>query len=210
MQIPAMKHYALLMLVMLFCLNINAQDKLSMLRTNKQIITIEKPNAPYYTIQILALKLPPSDASFFKDLDKVYEYPCSDGYSRYTVGRYATFSEANASLQMVKEDGFDGAFVANTKRFQTTVSQFAQRQIEIVPSKDYAVQLSAFRYPVYVSFFENVDEVYEYRMNDKIFRYTTVPCKGTQVESVLEQMKSLGYKDAFIVEYDRFAPYRIE
>lgn len=190
--------------------NVFSQDKLAMLRTSKQINTVESIQSPYYSIQVLALKLPPSDPNFFKNLDVVSEFHCGDGYVRYCFGSYKTFAEANSSLQSIKNKGYDGAFVVNTKRFSLSSSQFSKHNIDIVPSKDYAVQLSAFRYPVYVSFFENLDKVIEYRMNDKIFRYTTLPVKGTEVESLLSNMKSLGYKDAFIVDYDQYAPYIIE
>lgn len=187
-----------------------SQDKLSQLRTNKQIITMDAPEAPYYAVQVLALKLPPSDANFFKNLETVYEYPCSDGYVRYCVGRYTKFSEANAALKQVKDSGYEEAFVSYTKKFQMQSSSYSNKVIEILPDKNYVVQLSAFRYPVYLSFFEKVETVLEYRMNDKIFRYTTQPYKGTEIEQVLVKMKSLGYSQAFIVEYDRYAPFKIE
>ena len=83
-------------------------------------------------------------------------------------------------------------------------------KLVIDPNADYVVQLAAFRYPVYLTFFEQVDEVIEYRLKDKIFRYTTTPVKGTQVEALLQQMKGLGYENAFIVEYSKYEPFRIE
>lgn len=198
-------------------LTVLAQDKLAGLRTTKQIITVDEPTAPYYSIQILALKLPPSDANFFGQLDVVKEYPCEDGYVRYCVGSYSTFAEANSHLAEVREKGYSEAFVANTKRFtldssisSTSYTSAGSGKLVISPNKDYVVQLAAFRYPVYLTFFENVDEVYEYRLNDKIFRYTTPPCKGTEVESLLSKMRSEGYPKAFIVEYDKYAPFKIE
>ncbi|MBP5366536.1 MAG: hypothetical protein J6Y82_11580 [Bacteroidales bacterium] len=196
-------------------LNMTAQDKLAGLRTSKQIITVDEPTAPYYTIQVLALKLPPSDANFFGSLDVVKEYPCEDGYVRYCVGSYSTFSEANSHLSEIRDKGYSEAFVANTKKFSVSASDVSYSpsrsgKLVISPNKDYVVQLAAFRYPVYLSFFENVDEVYEYRLNDKIFRYTTPPCKGSEVESVLSEMKGKGYAKAFIVDYDRYAPFKIE
>lgn len=196
---------------MLVHLSLFGQDKLSNLRTSKQIVTVESESSSY-TVQILALKLPPSDASFFKNLDIVYEYPCSDGYVRYCVGSYDTYEAANSHLAEVRGKGYKESFVTNTKRFnldEASKSSNAKTKV-IYPNQDYVVQLAAFRYPVYLTFFEGVDEVYEYRLSDKIFRYTTPPVKGSEVESLLSQMKSKGYQKAFIVEYDKYSPYKIE
>ena len=207
-----MKYALIIALLFVAHLSGSAQDKLSQLRTSKQIITVDQVTAPYYAIQILALKLPPNDAGFFQNLDEVREFPCTDGYVRYCVGSYNSFSEANADLQSVRDKGYNEAFVANIKRFELEASEAssASSSLTIYPNKDYVVQLAAFRYPVYLSFFENVDEVYEYRLNDKIFRYTTPPCKGSEVRELQREMKSKGYNNAFIVEYSRYSPFRIE
>lgn len=209
-----MKNLIVILVLALVSVASFAQDRLSHLRTAKRIITVEEPSAPYYSVQILALKNPPSDAGFFEKLDEVKEYPGSDGYIRYCVGSFSSYSEANASIEAVKAKGYDEAFVVNTQRFKLSSVGGASSGVslakEINPNKDYVVQLSAFRYPVYLTFFENVKDVYEYRLNDKIFRYTTPPVKGSEVRGLLAQMKELGYKNAFIVEYDKYAPFRIE
>lgn len=190
-----------------------AQDKLSQLRTKKQIITVESASSNY-TVQILALREAPSDANFFKNLDTVLEYPCTDGYVRYCVGQYATYAEANAQLASIRNNGYSESFVTNTKRFSLSESDYSKAarsgRLVIDPNKEYVVQLAAFRYPVYLTFFEKVDDVYEYRLNDKIFRYTTLPVMGTEIEALQSKMKALGYDKAFIVEYQRYAPFRIE
>ncbi|MCQ2215467.1 MAG: SPOR domain-containing protein [Bacteroidales bacterium] len=204
-----MKNLIVILVLALFSLTAGAQDKLAHLRTAKRVITIDQPTAPYYSVQILALKNPPSDAAFFEKLDEVKEYPGQDGYIRYCVGSFASYSEANAYIETVKSKGYDEAFVVNTQRFKLQVNSGTNAK-EINPNKDYVVQLAAFRYPVYLTFFENVKDVYEYRLNDKIFRYTTAPVKGSQVRELLSEMKGLGYNKAFIVEYDKYAPFRIE
>ncbi len=202
----------LIITFLLVAISTFAQDKLSGLRTSKKIVTIETVSAPYYTIQILALKNPPTDANFFQNVDEVKEYRCNDGYVRYCVGSYESFTDANAALSDVREHGYKEAFVANTKRFDLEEGSYqpSSSKLVIKPDKDYVIQVGAFRYPVYLTFFENVDVVYEYRMNDKIFRYTTEPAKGTEIESRLSEIKSLGYKSAFIVDYDNYAPFKIE
>lgn len=208
-----MKYFVLLAVVLSIQFVALGQDKLSKLRTNKQIVTIDEPSAPYYSIQILALKLPPSDANFFENLTEVKEYPCTDGYVRYCVGSYNSFTEANAQLVDVRSKGYGEAFVVNTQKFSLSSGHYSSSRnskLVILPNKDYVIQLSAFRYPVYLSFFENVDQVYEYRMNDKIYRYTTKPYKGSEVEVMLAKIRGLGYSKAFIVEYDLYEPFLIE
>lgn len=207
-----MKKILVIAVMLSACAFAFAQDKLAGLRTQKQIVTVESPSSNY-TVQVLALKMPPSDANFFSNLDKVYEYPCTDGYVRYCVGKYNTLEEAKAELNNLRSNGYKEAFVTHTKRFTINESDYSATKngkLVIDPNADYVVQLAAFRYPVYLTFFEQVDEVIEYRLKDKIFRYTTTPVKGTQVEALLQQMKVLGYENAFIVEYSKYEPFRIE
>lgn len=187
-----------------------SQDKLESLRTSRQIITMEGAQAPYYSIQVLALKNPPSDAGFFNKLDRVKEYPCSDGFVRYCVGDYETASQAIVHLDAIRAMGYPEAFVVNTKRLGASKGAFAAKELVIDPNGTYLIQLSAFRYPVYLSFFKEFDQIYEFRMNDNIYRYTTLPVSGATVKEELTRIRQLGYKDAFIVEVDRYMPFKIE
>jgi len=208
-----MKNSFLLIILILTVLSVgtSAQDKLAGLRTQRHIVTMEGAQAPYYSIQILALKEPPSDADFFKSFDLIKEYPCEDGFVRYCVGDYANGAEALSQLESVRSKGYPDAFVVNTKRLGAGKSNFSSSvKIEIKPDSEYLVQLSAFRFPVYISFFKEFDRVLEFKMSDKIFRYTTLPVKGTEVEAELSRIKGLGYRDAFIVEKERYMPFRIE
>ena len=45
-------------------------DKLAHLRSSRQIITVDQISAPYYTIQVVALKEPPQNAEFLQNLMK--------------------------------------------------------------------------------------------------------------------------------------------
>ncbi len=201
-----------ILLAALYSVGVSAQDKLAGLRTNRRIVTMDGPRAPYYSIQILALKEPPSDADFFKSFDTIKEYPCEDGFVRYCVGDYNSGAEAMAQLESVKNQGYPDAFVVNTKRLGAGASGgvSSSAKLEIRPDGDYLIQLSAFRFPVYISFFKQFDRVLEFRMKDKIFRYTTLPLKGSEVNQELARIKQLGYHDAFVVEKDAYMPFRIE
>ncbi len=209
-----MKKYFVLFifLSLVHSFNVYSQDKLEALRTGKQIITMDGAKAPYFSIQVLALKNPPSDAAFFAKLDRVKEYPCGDGFVRYCVGDYETASQANLHLDAVKAMGYPEAFVVYTKRLGVSGGDgsFSAKELVIDPNGSYLIQLSAFRFPVYISFFKEFDQIYEFRMNDNIYRYTIPSISGTLVNSELVRIQQLGYKDAFIVESDRYMPFKIE
>lgn len=200
-------------ILVLLCLTISniyasKPDKLEGLRTEKKIVSVEKATAPYYAIQILALKLPPQDPNFFTNITEAREFTCSDGYVRYVVGQYNTFNDANAELDKYKGLGYQDAFVVNTNHLgaQSIVSS----KLIIDPDKIYTIQISAFRFPVYLSYFEKLDGVKEYYMKDKIYRYCIGEHQGTVVEAELQKIKELGYKDAHIVEFSQYLPFQIE
>ena len=204
---------SLLIVYALSILNISAvtPDKLEVLRTEKKIVRVEKLAAPYYSIQIIALQEPPREPGFFTKVNVAYEYPCTDGYVRYCVGKFNTREAAEAQLPSIKALGYNQAFVVNTKRYKFNVSEWgSDNSKKIDPDKTYTVQLSAFRFPVYLSHFKNLDDVMEFRMKDKIFRYTVGKFPGTNAKEELEKIKALGYKDAFLAEFDKYAPFKIE
>lgn len=187
-------------------------EDIAYLRTTKKIIRMDEAEAPYWAIQIIALKHPPGVASFFQAVDVAREYVCIDGFVRYAVGQYNSYEEAKSNLDYYKNLGYDQAFVVNTAEYsmENEESSFAASNKKIDPSKTYTVQLSAFRFPVYLSHFENLDNVMEFRMKDKIFRYCVGEFPGTDAREELEKIKELGYKGAFLVELDNYLPFQIE
>ncbi|WP_262326034.1 SPOR domain-containing protein [Carboxylicivirga litoralis] len=208
-----MKLKYLILYAFMFVLSIGAKaDKLEALRTNKKIIRMSEAQAPYYAIQIIALRLPPQAPEFFKNIDVAREYSCDDGYLRFCVGEYNSYAEAKSALEGVITKGYDQAFVVNTRKY--AINEHAAgvnvSSKKIDPNKVYTVQLSAFRFPVYLSHFKNIDDVMEFRMKDKIFRYTTGQFKGDVAEAELQRIKALGYKDAHLVELDKYLPFKIE
>ena len=50
----------------------------------------------------------------------------------------------------------------------------------------------------------------EFRMKDKIFRYTTGQFEGSVAERSWPKIKALGYKDAHLVELDKYLPFKID
>lgn len=189
-------------------------DKLAHLRSSRQIITVDQISAPYYTIQVVALKEPPQNAEFFAELKEVYEYNCNDGFVRYTVGRYASFGDALDDLNILKANGYQDAFILNTRKISivnTSGSSFTVDKNQApVAGRRYTIQIAAFRFPVYVSEFKEFDSVVEYYMADKIYRYCVGDYDGSEVMAELLKVRERGYQNAFLVPIEKYAPYRIE
>jgi hypothetical protein len=187
-------------------------DRLAHLRTNKKIITVADISAPYFTIQMVALKLPPGEPTFFRDVDKVYEYVCADEFVRYTVGRFNTMDEATQEILKYEELGYKDLFVVDVRKLQLTRTDYQPSSNAIGPlaGVNYTVQLAAYRFPVYVSEFEGFDDVFEYYMKDRIYRYCVGSFDGSVANVELEKIKNMGYPDAFLVPQEKYEPFRIE
>ena len=204
----------LILLLILFIAKPMSADRLASLRSARQIVTVESVSAPYYTTQVVALKEPPGNAAFFAKLSEVFEYDCSDGFVRYTVGRYQRFSDAINDLNALKADGFTDAFILNTRKItlngSSSEAPVVDKTANPIAGVRYTVQIAALRYPVYVSEFEHFDSVQEYYMRDKIYRYCVGDVDGSEAKAELARVKSLGYPNAFLVPMEKYAPFRIE
>lgn len=169
-------------------------------------------DAPFYTIQIVALRLPPGEPEFFRDVDQVYEYVCSDGYVRYTVGRYSTFNDAAKDLAKYEAKGYSDVFVLNTRKIALDNNGYQPSSNEIGPlaGVEYTVQLAAYRFPVYVSEFEEFDNISEYYMKDRIYRYCVGSFDGSIANQELIKIRQMGYPSAFLVPLEKYKPFKIE
>jgi hypothetical protein len=187
-------------------------DKLAYLRSAKKIVAVHEISAPYYAIQILALKRPPQNPSFFKNIDKANEYVCADGYVRYTVGGFESKEEARRNIPRVKSMGYTECFVVDIRDYILVGSRSSSvsYDVELDENATYTVQIAAFRYPVYTSEFEEFDDVMEFYLDDKIYRYTVGRYSGAEAKRALERIKSMGYPQAHLVPYEKYKPYRIE
>ncbi len=205
------KKTIILVFILFISLNINA-DKLSHLRTSKKIVTVSSIEAPYYTIQIVALRLPPGEPEFFRDVENVREFVCTDGYVRYSVGQYSTFSEAARDLELYKNIGFKDVFVLNLKKISLDKDKYQSSSSDIGPiaGKTYTVQLAAYRFPVYISEFSEFDDVDEYYMDDKIYRYCVGAFDGSVAMQELSKIRRQGYPKAFLVPIDKYKSFKIE
>lgn len=226
------------------------RDELPSTRTSKKIIPVDKAEKPFYTIQILALKETPSDFNYFDNVESAREFSCTDGYKRYVVGQYESYQEAVSDLPRVKalSPKYQNAFVANTKNYDISLDDFRtdydasnEQQAEATtdlsaeddanpkksnlnaiekasekvvrtydPTKTYTIQLTASRYPFYVSELKEFDEVFEFYMPDKVYRYTVGKYSSKEIDAELNKVISLGYTEAFPVDFNKYLPFKIE
>ncbi|WP_075589971.1 hypothetical protein [Labilibacter marinus] len=209
-----MKKYNILSFLLVICLTTviaqNSQDKLSGLRTSKKIVSVNSVSQTAdYAVQIIALKLPAGEPGFFKNIEKAREFACADGYVRYTVGSFKSYAEAKEELIYYKDLGYDQSFVVNTAKFD--LGQGVKRTgFKPDPNKRYTIQLSAFRFPVYISHFKGLENVKEFYLKDRIYRYTWGDYSYDDAEAELDAIKEKGYPKAFVTELDAYLPYQIE
>lgn len=208
-----MKNIYILTFLLVTCLTgVQSQqrkDKLAALRTSKNIVSVTSvPETDDYAIQIIALKEPAREPSFFKNIEQAREFSCADGYARYTVGSFTSFAKAKNELAYFKNLGYTQAFVVNTAKYN--LGNNARRGFKPDPNKRYTVQLSAFRFPVYLTFFKGIEDVKEFYLKDKIYRYTVGSYSYEDAVAQLANIKAKGFKDAYVAELDAYLPYQIE
>lgn len=205
-------NYILTFLLVICLTGVQAQqrkDKLAALRTSKNIVSVTSlPENEDYAIQIIALKFPAGEPSFFKNIEQAREFSCADGYVRYTVGSFPDYAKAKNELQHFKDLGYIEAFVVNTAKYN--LGNNARPSFVPDPNKRYTVQLSAFRFPVYLTYFKGVEDVMEFYLKDKIYRYTVGSYAHEDAVAQLANIKAKGFKDAYVTELDAYLPYKIE
>ena len=186
-------------------------DRLSDLHTRKKILPVSEISAPYYAIQILALKETPQNAEFFRNVDRAREFECRDGFVRYTVGRYSSKQEASRDLSEYKGKGYSQSFVVDIRDYNLAEgNQVIRNDQKIEPDKTYTVQIAALRYPVYLDHFEEFDQVLEFYPDDRVYRYTVGEFKGENAAEELKKVQAKGYPNAHLVPLEEYKPYRIE
>ena len=210
--------------------NIQNTDKKALVdqvRTTKKIIPVDKATEPPFSIQIIALKNPPQDANFFENVDAAREFSCSDGFTRYVVGQYATQQDASADLTRIRSlsPKYKNAFVVNTFNFDIQSSAFTKEFIidktsssteiktsrtskRIVPvdklnQDNFTIQVLALKdIPRDAAFFERLDEVKEVSCVDGFKRYLVGDyTKAEDARRDCEAIRKIGpkYQNAFII-----------
>jgi hypothetical protein len=186
-------------------------DKLAKLRTTKKIVPVTQISAPYFAIQILALKKAPQDPSYFKNIDRAREFDCADGYVRYTVGSYNSAADARQEISQIKSLGYSECFVVDLRSYSLNGSpNTGNSDFRPDANSVYTIQIAALRYPVYVSEFKKFDDVMEFYLSDRIYRYTVGKYRGNEAKDQLSRVKGMGYPQAHLVPYEKYQSHQIE
>ena len=143
-------------------------------------------SAVVYSVQIMALRKP-VDLGRFPGTDRVTVAYGSDRWYRYTVGRTTREQEAVQTLERMISKGYRDAFI---------------RRKGLDPR--YTIQIMAVPGPVVdLSGFSGLDEIMVDKGEDLYCRYTTGEFETeADAAAMLEIIKSLGYKKAFIRRVD--------
>ena len=132
-------------------------DRLSDLRTRKKILPVSEISAPYYAIQILALKETPQNAEFFRNVDRAREFECRDGFVRYTVGRYSSKQEASRDLSEYKGKGYSQSFVVDIRDYNLAEgNQVIRNDQKIEPDKTKSIE-GWLHNEIYITDFSYID-----------------------------------------------------
>ncbi|MBK7964455.1 MAG: N-acetylmuramoyl-L-alanine amidase [Bacteroidetes bacterium] len=89
-------------------------------------------NSPsvFISVQIGASKNPGTDNSKFETIESINIVQCTDGYTRYCVGKYLSIAEARKKLNQVKSSGKADAFLTAFNGNQRISLQEAEKLIK--------------------------------------------------------------------------------
>ena len=161
---------------------------------------LEKVKGPF-TIQLLALKTP-LELDQFEASPFIRQIQSSDGFYRYIAGVFDDYLMGQDSLVNYVLQGFTDAFIIPLSRFDKTLDK---GQI-LLENYDFyfTIQFSATRKPADNEYFEQIENIVSYKGNDGFYRYSTgIFLNKLEAEKTLQNIKALGFKDAFVKKVSR-------
>ncbi len=174
---------------------ISTKEYKSIIKVKPNPITTSNNKKAVYSIQIKALSHPVK-ISQFKNIKGIKEYLGADGYYRYTYKEFKTKEEARNHLNEVTNKGYIDAFIIDINKY---------KQREIKGNAEYTIQLKALKNPINIKFFNNLKGVKEFIANDGYYKYSIGSYKTmSEARKSLKNIKSKGYKDAFIVNVEKY------
>ncbi|MBK9637775.1 MAG: N-acetylmuramoyl-L-alanine amidase [Bacteroidetes bacterium] len=93
----------------------------------EKILNDIKPTPVFISIQIGASKNPTSDNSKFANIESINVVECSDGFTRYCIGKYQSIADARKKLNQVKSNGRADAFLTAFNGNQRITIQEAEK-----------------------------------------------------------------------------------
>lgn len=134
-----------------------------------------------YSVQLMALRVP-VEVDYFKDIDGVQLKKYDDGFYRYTVGNFDSYSEAQELKKQIHSKGYTDAYI----------------RVNTVTPK-YTIQIMALIIPVKPDYFKNLSSVVITKGADDYFRYTVGSFDSYAVaKQELLKIAELGYPHAYV------------
>jgi cell division septation protein DedD len=134
-----------------------------------------------YSVQLMALRVP-VEVNYFKDIDGVELKKYEDGFYRYTVGLFTSYSKAQNLKKEIHALGYTDAYV----RINNSVPKFT-------------IQIMALIIPVKPDYFNDLSAVAVTKGADDYFRYTVGNFGSySEAKQELSKIAELGYPGAYI------------
>ncbi len=161
--------------------------------TNDKVANEEKRGEIYYTIQIMALKIP-IEAEFFDNLDNVKVYVGEDGLTRFTYRKFKSYNKAVKVMNRLIRMGYWDAFIRTVINDKLLYSG-----VQYTGTNTYTIQVMALRYPKPLSYFKDLGDVSVFVDKTGLYRYT-YGSYNSKRDAILDLGTALknGYWDAFV------------
>lgn len=173
-----------------------------------------------YTIQVKASRSP-INKERFSNLGTIVEYVCSDSYYRYAYGDFLGFTAAKRELNDIQAKGYNDAYIVPVKRLRArSVSASRKEKKETgtvdtpiateTPASDnsetyWSIQVGAAKSPMDMKKFTSLGRVDMHIGKDGFYRYSYGKFEDIgKAGKNLENVRSKGFHDAFIVTSDRY------
>ncbi len=171
---------------------------------------ITKTKYLIYAIQIGTFSSPKTKDQL-KNLSPIYQKILSDGRIQYYLAPIYSYSDAENKLQIVKNKGFDDAIIVaynNGKRISLTKAKKIENSVKQAKKVIYRVQIGAFsdylsdtQFKEHFGKISSLYPIYTY-VKDGMVIYSAGNAENKEEAlNILRQIKNMGYKDAFIIEF---------
>ena len=165
---------------------------------------------PLYGVQLGAFKevIP---VNRYKDVKNVDAFMDKEGLMRYVVGHFSFESQARSLLNLIKNKGYEDAFVVNVnneKKFAETVISIDDFNIRssIHDEVEFKIQLGAFKDEIpedLAKIYFKIEGISEHK--DGLLTYITVGSFNTyqEAKAYQEGIQATGIEDAFVIAVHR-------
>ena len=163
-----------------------------------------------YGVQVGAF-LEPVFTFEFKGLKNVEVYVDQNGIYRYVIGRFVFKQQAEKLLEVIREQGYDDAFITNVKdmtKFSEEVITIDNESIhkQIVGRVDYRVQIGAFRGDTIpenlMMIYVQLDSISENQLGELTLLTVGSFNSYDEANFYRELIQDIGIKDAFVTAWN--------